>query len=63
MGAAYLLRCAMQWIIAYFGHMMGVYMEADMRREIFAQLQRLSFTFYDRNLHGPSDVARDERFV
>ena len=52
MGAAYLLRCAMQWIIAYFGHMMGVYMEADMRRDIFAQLQRLSFTFYDRNRTG-----------
>ncbi len=52
MGAAYLLRCAMQWIIAYFGHMMGVLMEADMRRDIFTQLQKLSFTFYDKNRTG-----------
>ena len=52
MGAAYLLRCAMQWVITYLGHMMGVLMEADMRRDIFAQLQRLSFSYYDRNRTG-----------
>ena len=52
MGGAYLLRCAMQWIITYLGHMMGVLMEADMRRDIFAQLQRLSFSYYDRNRTG-----------
>ncbi len=33
--------------IAYFGHMMGAKMERDMRNEIFAHYQRLSFSFYD----------------
>ena len=33
--------------VDYQGHMMGAWMESDMRRELFAHLQRLSFSFYD----------------
>ncbi|MCL2544924.1 MAG: ABC transporter transmembrane domain-containing protein, partial [Clostridia bacterium] len=48
----YVLRTVMQYIVTYYGHMMGVHMEAAMRRDIFRQMQRLSFRFYDRNRTG-----------
>ncbi|MBQ9413666.1 MAG: ABC transporter ATP-binding protein [Clostridia bacterium] len=49
---AYLLRCGMQYIVAYWGHVMGVYMETDMKRELFAHLQKLPLRFYDENRTG-----------
>ena len=33
--------------VAYQGHMMGAFMERDMRRELFDHYQKLSFAFYD----------------
>ena len=50
--AAYLLRGACYYIVAYWGHLMGVRIEADIRRDMFAHLQRLSFRFYDNNQTG-----------
>ncbi len=41
--ALYLLRTGCQFFITCWGHIMGAYMEADMRRDLFAQYQRLSF--------------------
>ncbi len=38
--------------VDYQGHMMGARMESDMRRELFAHLQRLSFSFYDNRKTG-----------
>ena len=38
--------------VDYQGHMMGARMESDMRRELFAHLQRLSFSFYDERKTG-----------
>ena len=57
----YLLRSAMQFIVNYWGHLLGVRMEADMRRDIFHQLQRQSFRFYDqtRTGHLMSRVVND----
>ena len=34
--------------VDYQGHVMGAKMERDMRRELFAHYQRLSFSFFDR---------------
>ena len=48
----YLVRGAMQYIIAYWGHTLGVRIEADIRRDLFAQLQKMSFSFFDRNQTG-----------
>ncbi len=50
--AAYLLRALLMYIVTYWGHMLGVRMEADMRRDLFTHLQRLSFKFYDKNRTG-----------
>ncbi len=35
------------YYIAYKGHVMGAYIEADMRNELFNHYQKLSFSFYD----------------
>ena len=49
---AYLLKGVLQFIVTYWGHMLGVYMEIDMRRDLFAHLQTLSFRFYDKHRTG-----------
>ena len=48
----YLLRSACQYFIVSWGHIMGARMETDMRQDLFEQLQRLSFSYYDRNDTG-----------
>ena len=50
--ALYALRTGCQYFITSWGHIMGARMEADMRRDLFAQYQRLSFSYYDRNNTG-----------
>lgn len=48
----YALRAVMNYIVAYFGHMMGVRIEADMRRDLFRHMQDMSFSFFDKNRTG-----------
>ena len=50
--AAYLLRTGLQFVVTYWGHIFGVSVEADIRRDLFAHLQSLSFGFYDKNRTG-----------
>ena len=45
---AYVLRTVMLYIVNYWGHLLGVRIEADMRRDIFSHIQTLPFSFYDR---------------
>ncbi len=40
------------YYIAYKGHIMGAYIEADMRNELFQHYQKLSFNFYDNQKVG-----------
>ena len=40
------------YFIAYYGHIMGAYMEADMRSDIFGHYQKLTFAFYDNQKVG-----------
>lgn len=48
----FIIRTAAQWFVTYLGHVMGVYIEADMRTAIFAHMQKLGFSFYDKNRTG-----------
>lgn len=48
----YILMFVFQYIVHYWGHVVGIRMEADMRKELFAHLQTLSFRFYDNNKVG-----------
>ena len=49
---AYILRAVMYFVVGYVGHMMGVLIEADIRRDLFSHMQDLSFSFYDKNRTG-----------
>ena len=49
---AYLLRLLMNYTVTYWGHILGVRIESDIRRDLFAHMQELSFGFYDRNRTG-----------
>ncbi len=49
---AYVLRAVFDYIVAYWGHTLGVRMEADMRRDLFTHMQTLSFRFFDKNRTG-----------
>lgn len=40
------------FFITYYGHLMGAKIEHDMRNEIFAHYQKLSFAFYDNQKVG-----------
>ena len=50
--AGYLVKYFGQRFITSWGHIMGARMESDMRRDLFHQLQRLSFSYYDKNNTG-----------
>lgn len=52
MFAAFLIRSGMQFIVSYWGHMMGANIEMQMRRDLFSHLQKLSYTFYDSRRTG-----------
>ena len=50
--ACYVLRSFLNYIVAYYGHTFGIRVEADIRRDLFAHMQELSFDFYDQNRTG-----------
>lgn len=52
MFAAYILKGVMYYLITVLGHRMGVYIEADMRHAVFNHMQKLSFSFFDKNRTG-----------
>ena len=52
MVALVLVEMGCNYYISYYGHMMGVKMEGDMRSDIFSHYQKLSFTFFDNRKVG-----------
>ena len=48
----YVLRSFLQYIVAYYGHTFGIRVEADIRKDLFAHMQKMSFDFYDENRTG-----------
>lgn len=59
--AAYGLRAVFNYIVTYWGHTLGIRIEADMRRDLFTHMQKLSFRFYDTHRTGKliSHVTND----
>ncbi len=45
----YLLRAFLNYIVTYLGHTFGIYVEADIRGDLFRHMQRLGYDFYDKN--------------
>ena len=48
----YLLKWLLNFIINYYGHIVGVRMQADMRRDLFIHLEKMPFSFFDKNKTG-----------
>jgi len=50
--AIYIVRALLRFFIQYYGHIMGVKMQATMRSDLFNKLQRLPYKYYDNNETG-----------
>ncbi len=50
--AIYLVKTALNYFVSYYGHLVGVGMQAEMRRDVFAHLQKLPVTYFDNNKTG-----------
>jgi len=48
----YLVRMGLRYFVQYYGHVIGVKMQADMRREMFIKLEKLPFSYYDEHETG-----------
>lgn len=50
--ALYALNTVLMYIVNYWGHMLGINIETDMRRKLFSHIQKLSFRFFDNTKTG-----------
>jgi ATP-binding cassette subfamily B protein len=50
--AIYMFNTVLMAVVTYWGHMLGINIETEMRRKSFDHLQKLSFRFYDNNKTG-----------
>ncbi|XID96092.1 ABC transporter ATP-binding protein [Paenibacillaceae bacterium WGS1546] len=50
--ALYVLNTGLMYIVNYWGHMLGINIETDMRRKLFSHIQKLSFRFFDNTKTG-----------
>lgn len=48
----YIIRMLLRYFVQYYGHMIGVYMQSQMRKDLFAHLEKLPFTFFDNHETG-----------
>ncbi|SHE27316.1 ATP-binding cassette, subfamily B [Tissierella praeacuta DSM 18095] len=61
----FILRYASNYFVLYWGHILGVKIEHDMRRDIFSHLQSLPFSYYDNTKTGHimSRIVNDLRDI
>ena len=50
--AIYLIKAGLNFYIQYWGHVVGVYIQGDMRRDLFRHIQKLPFKYFDENKTG-----------
>ena len=50
--AIYLIRMLLRYFIQYYGHVMGVKMQAQMRKDMFDKLEKLPYSYYDNHETG-----------
>ncbi len=48
----YIIKMGLNYFVQYYGHLVGVGIQSNMRREIFAHMQKLPFSFFDDNKTG-----------
>ncbi len=50
--ALYIIRMLLRYFVQYYGHVIGVHMQSQMRKDLFAHLEKLPFRFFDNNETG-----------
>ncbi|MEZ7513373.1 MULTISPECIES: ABC transporter ATP-binding protein [Bacillus] len=50
--AVYVVSSAMNYVVTYFGHKLGINIETDMRSQLFTHVQKMSFRFFDQKKTG-----------
>lgn len=48
----YIVKAVLNYILQYWGHLVGVRIQADMRGQLFRHLQKLPFSYFDENKTG-----------
>lgn len=48
----FMIRSILQYIVDYWGHVLGIRMEYHMRKDLFQHLQKLSFNYFDNTRTG-----------
>jgi ATP-binding cassette subfamily B protein len=48
----YAANAGLQFVVTYWGHMLGINIETDMRRALFEHIQKLSFRYFDNHKTG-----------
>ena len=48
----YLVKMGLKYFIQYYGHVVGIRIQADMRKEAFDHIEKLPFTYFDNNKTG-----------
>ncbi|MBW7474101.1 ABC transporter ATP-binding protein/permease [Paenibacillus oenotherae] len=48
----YIISAGLHFVVTYWGHMLGINIETDMRKKLFDRVQKLSFRFFDNNKTG-----------
>ena len=48
----YFIRMLLRYFVQYYGHVIGVKMQSDMRKDMFTKLQKLPFSYYDEHETG-----------
>jgi len=48
----YVIKYLLNYFVQYYGHMVGVRMQAAMRRDVFDHLQKLPLSYFDSNKTG-----------
>ena len=52
LAGVYVIKAICQYVVGYYGHMVGVRMQADMRRDLFMKYERLPFSYFDDHKTG-----------
>ena len=60
-----MIRYIASYVVYYWGKMLGILIEYDMRRDLFAHVQKLSFTFFDNTKTGSimSRIVNDLSYI
>ena len=48
----YIIRALLKYFVQYYGHIMGVYIQRDMRKTLFEKIEKFPYTYFDNHETG-----------